>query len=296
MNKDKIKSAQIVFNLLCLILLVLSTTIVLHITRKDVSTTDYQLEGAGYNGRAGVQWSFQMSNLTYDVEIEGWAFAETESDNLNKVVNLLFVSDKNSYLVSTDLFDEAWAKNYYKDLKVPASKNGFSAKFSPLGMKDGIYSLFAEVIENDTDSGIFYTYSDFRKVNNTFTKLESNARISNMDISGIVTTELVKWHIDECEVRGNKLYVSGWALHKNLHSLSNQIFVELIRNDGKAEYFSTSRVYRDGVGKQFGDSKFNMAGFWAEIPLDYISHGDNHLSMIIGTKYRSPDNYLFYLE
>lgn len=292
MKTGKLKPSLLIFNLLWLIIFFVSTPTILFLTGKHTTKFSDNFT-AGYNGQAGVNWFYQMNNLTHDVELEGWAFAETEQDNPDKRVKLLFVSDQLSYEIDTEIFDETWTNSFYTNLNVPDARNGYYTKFSPLGMKDGDYSLFMQVFENENDSGIFYSYSDFRKTNHDFVRLASSARITNLDFSNVKTSDAVKWYIDVCEIRAGKLYIAGWALHEDLHSLANHVFLEIVKPDGTTSYFSTSRVFRVGVGEQFGDSKFNMAGFWAEVPLDTVGQGENHIAMIIGTNHRSPTDYQY---
>ncbi|HOD04953.1 MAG TPA: hypothetical protein PKH92_07905 [Anaerolineaceae bacterium] len=290
MKPGNLKPTFLSFNIPWLIVFLISTPIVLMLAGKN-TTIFYKKLDAGYNGRAGVNWFYQMDNLTHDVELDGWAFAETERDNPHKSVKLLFVSDELSYEVDTEVYDEAWTKNFYTDLNVPDARNGYYAKFSPLGMKNGDYSLFMKVVENEYASGTFYSYSDFRKTNDEFIRLENGIEVTDLDFSNVTTSNAVKWYVDVCEIREDKLYISGWTLHKRQHSLSNRVYLEIIKPDGTIVYFSTSRVFRKGVGELFGNNKFNMAGFWVEIPLDSLGEGENHISMMIGTKYRAPIDY-----
>lgn len=295
MKKSKFKSSILIINFFWILILILSTPAILYFSKYQHKKYhgEFKIDS---NGRAGVNSFYQLNNLTHDVELYGWAFAESELDNSAKYVKILFVSDELAYEVDTELYDEAWTVSYYKDLKVPKAKNGYYTKFSPIGMKDGDYTLFMQVVENDIDSGIFHSYADFRKNDHEFTRLEGAMKINDLDFSLVEPSDEVKWTVDICEIRNEKLYITGWALHLDYHSLANQVYLEIVKPDETTSYFSTTRVFRESVGNQYEDSKFNMAGFWTEIPLESLGKGENRIFIIIGQKYRATTYYQYINE
>ena len=130
-------------------------------------------------------------NIISTVTLDGWAFVETKQDNPNKYVKLIFVSENVSYEIDTDLHYRSLQK-FFKDKDVPVERNGFSAKFSPLIMKNGDYTLFINVFENDEDNGFLNTGRVFRKHFRSFKELEPSELVDIKDFLKSSVNTLIK--------------------------------------------------------------------------------------------------------
>lgn len=91
---------------------------------------------------------------------QGWAFTETEQDNSDKEIVLLFVSEngRDCYSVSTKAQQRQDVYGVFRDsTKIYNDMNGVECQFSTINMKNGTYHYYVAVIENEMDYGIVDT-------------------------------------------------------------------------------------------------------------------------------------------
>lgn len=98
--------------------------------------------------------------------IQLWAFCETENDNSDKRIDLIFqdVSGDRAYAVSSPAQLRVDVYNAFSDsLNIYNSQNGAEYNFATFAMRNGQYRLYIAVIENETDCGIVDTGMLFMK-------------------------------------------------------------------------------------------------------------------------------------
>lgn len=245
--------------------------------------------------------NYYIDNLVYydniipTVTIDGWAFVETKQDNPEKYIKFLFVSDNVSYEIGTDLHDRP-LQEFFKDKDVPIERNGFSTEFSPLIMKNGEYTLFINVFENDENFGFLNTGRVFRKHFRSFKELEPGEQVDNKKFSNSSVNTSIFSTVDSFKIIDNKLKVLGWAFLENVESSENRIFLEVQKPDGTISVYSTRKMFREDVGDAFSDDRYNYSGFYALVPISALGKGDNLITILIGTTNRNETAYTFYWD
>lgn len=108
--------------------------------------------------------------------INGWAFCETEQDNANKEIKLLF-KDKLSdvcYVVENHAQLRHDVYGVFKDEKnIYNGLAGLETQFPTLSFKEGEYELFLYVRENEINYGVVTTNMIYKKVGNEFIYCET---------------------------------------------------------------------------------------------------------------------------
>ncbi len=109
-------------------------------------------------------------DIMVNVEFKGWAFIQTEQDNGNNNIKLIFTSKDNHYEVDTELQERFDLKIVFTENTIYGYKHGFITKFSPLKMENGIYKLYIYCYENDEAIGLMDTGKLYKKTYRGFTE------------------------------------------------------------------------------------------------------------------------------
>ncbi|MBD5402331.1 hypothetical protein HDR58_05975 [bacterium] len=103
--------------------------------------------------------------------MNGWAFCETEQDNTNKEINLLF-KDKLSdvcYVVENGAQMRPDVYGVFRnEKKIYNGLNGLECQFSTISFKEGEYELFLYVKENESNYGVVTTGRIYKKTGDEF--------------------------------------------------------------------------------------------------------------------------------
>ncbi len=275
------------------VLFFMLTPVILFFTGQNLKSSSIDLNINHDKVYYAIDELYVFDNLLTQVDIQGWAFVETKQDNPDKTVKLIFASNHDAYEVNTFLSERTDLVSAMEDKKVPANRNGISAMFSPLAMKNGDYSLYIYVYENEENYGIVNTGREFRKDYRSFTELKGGEKLLNADFANAAINEAVISNIESCKLDGEKLLVSGWAFLKDTDSSLNHIFIEVKKPDGTVSVYSTNRIPREDVGEFYKDARYKMSGFRAELSSNAIGEGDNIITVIVGTKNRSIQEYIY---
>jgi len=286
----------IVICLVWLLLLYFLTPIILLFVDHNMKESSIAIDVTGDPVNYWIDSWVYYDNVVPTITVDGWAFVETEQDNINKTVKLIFVSDDVSYEVDTDLGVKQRLVQTLNDKKVPKERTAFSTTFSPLGMKNDVYTLYLYVSENDENYGILNTGREFRKGYRNFIELNGGEIVENKDFSKASVNNSINYRIDWCRIKDGKLDIYGWAFLENTESSENRIYLEIQKPDGTVSFYSTKRFFREGVGEYFKDDRYNHSGFQALIPLSAIGQGDNIITIIIGTDSRAVNGHTFFLD
>ena len=264
-------------------LLFLLTPIVFLFVDENVEVSDTPITLHGDTVNYYIDFLTYYDNVVSTVELDGWAFVETEQDNPDKYIKLIFVSDNVSYEINTELHERP-LQNFFKNKHVPVERNGFSTEFSPLPMRNGDYTLFINVFENDEDFGFLNTGRVFRKHFRSFRELEPGTLVEKNKFSNSSINTSITKTLDWAKIVNQELEVYGWA------------FLEVKKPDGSISFYSTKKVFREGVGDAFNDDRYNYSGFYSLVPLSALGKGDNLITIIIGTTNRDETAHTFYWD
>ena len=92
------------------------------------------------------------------LNIVGWSFCETEGDNSKKVINMWLKSEGNAYRCAMNMVDRQDVYDHFKDAKkVVGIHHGFSGLLNLSDMPQGIYDLYIECNETESEHGITNT-------------------------------------------------------------------------------------------------------------------------------------------
>lgn len=106
---------------------------------------------------------------------KGWAFGETEYDNSDKKISLIFKKQDSDecYMVTTLPQTRPDVYGVYRDKKnIYNDKNGLECQFSTIKIEDGIYDLYVYVYENEHSYGLYNTNTKYQKGKKGLIKIE----------------------------------------------------------------------------------------------------------------------------
>lgn len=102
----------------------------------------------------------------------GWdyAFCETEHDNSERRVEVIFKSEDAAYAYPCDLtvIDEEKAETLEYSGSPSSSAIGFFVEMSTIHMKNGIYEVYIYVYENEFNYGLVFTDLKYKKQYESF--------------------------------------------------------------------------------------------------------------------------------
>jgi len=294
---EKIKKYRYYFIILLLwsLLMVSLTPLVFLFIDENLKVANSHIILQGDTVNYYIDYLSYYDNIISTVQIDGWAFVETKQDNPNKYIKLFLVSDNVSYEVGTTLHNRSLQK-FFKDKDVVSDRNGFSTEFSPLIMKNGDYTLFVNVFENDADFGFLNTGRVFRKHFRSFKELEPSELVNNKKFLNSSINTSITSRVDSFKIIDKKLEIWGWAFLENTESSENSIYLEVQKPDSTITVYSTKKMFREGVGDAFSDDRYNYSGFYALVPLSALGKGDNLITIIIGTTNRDETAHTFYWD
>lgn len=132
-------------------------------TLSKVSFDSFAWKNDVYQMADGFQYLGGLHEVAY---LQGWAFCETQQDNSDKVVSLIFRSEDSDdcYVVETKAQARDDVYGAFRDSTgIYNGMNGVECQFSTLNMKNGTYKFYIAVWENETDYGVSNTGILFEK-------------------------------------------------------------------------------------------------------------------------------------
>ena len=234
---------------------------------------------------------YSLDNFTHDYYIQGWAFVPSDSlgeynerqvayENLDKKITLYLKSSKDSYEIPTEpvsRLDITWT---FKDTaNVHGVYHGYSAAFSTVGIRDGIYDLYIRSDENEKDWGIGNSGTRFLKDGKNFYLYDGN------DDSEITDNPIVRdmeFHIDGVfsETSGQLGY-EGWGLCPELDPAESQAYIKVTDILGEYHYFTAAGQFRQDLADAFQVDSYAMAGIKGAINIKSFAEGELSLQLII---------------
>lgn len=120
-------------------------------------------------GYTAVEELARFTDIYQTVEVKGWAFLPTDQDNAGKTLALYFRSEGGAcYQLTPEICDRWDVKKAYDQEGAQGVRHGFLARFSPLSMKNGVYRLYIQDVENDAVEGLLDTGVDYEKTDREF--------------------------------------------------------------------------------------------------------------------------------
>ena len=110
----------------------------------------------------------ETQDILNNVEFTGWAFVQTTKNNNDKKIRLVFKSEKNSYEVDAEIFNILGLQGHFPEKKIYGNNQGFTTKFSPIQMENGIYKLYFYCFENEEAVGFIDSKIVFEKKYRSF--------------------------------------------------------------------------------------------------------------------------------
>lgn len=267
---NKYNKAKILLLLIVGICLYFSNTVVVYIDSKvhnrkvleKIDNVQIEKHDKVYYGIAGVG---SFNNLVQTIYIYGYAVAETEDNNTNRIVDLYLVSDDNIYHTIPNITWNEVLQFSLTHLKIPDGTHvGFNAEFSAINMKDGEYKLYIAVRENDKNYGIVYSQKVIIKKgkNITIETLPEFSKEKN-NISSIINNT-IKYDIDKEEVQNNILNLQGW-LFDTSDNYTGKVYIHIKDANNIDKYYETEIEQRADVGRYFKNDALINSGFHAYI-------------------------------
>lgn len=266
--KKRQRLLQSVFAVLWLAIFFLLTPIVLFVSGRSIPKSSIDIADSPHKVRYSIDAITVTDSLLKEIEITGWSFVESNTNNEDKEVFLIFLSDKNTYQVRLSVYDRGDLPAAFPELMVPKRNSGFMGSFSPLAMKNGLYRLYISNKESQDFYGIADTGKDYLVRNGVLNEASGSDELKVIDPdqqSGLS----IQSSIDSCVVLDDILKVNGWAFVEGTEEAVAPL-IKIKMSDGVEQFFTTSSIDRPDVAKYFGKTELAASGFRASIPMDEI--------------------------
>lgn len=232
--------------------------------------------------------TYSLDNLTEEYFIQGWVFCESESmgipyegsvsfENLDKKVTLYLISDNNVYKIETKKISrlDIW-EVFNVSKNIHGMYHGYNARFSTIGIKDGIYDLYILTEENEHDKAFNICNASFEKKGTRFYKR------SNEPVTGIENIEKtdMEFYLDGVYADSGALMLVGWGLSPKLEMKNALKYIQVTNADGDTHIFRSYDQYRGDIVEAYNNN-YAMVGYSCQIPLEYLTDGTNIIRLII---------------
>lgn len=265
--KKRQRLLQSVFAVLWLAIFFMLTNIVLFVSGRNIPKSSIDIADSPHKVRYSIDSITVTDSILKDIDVTGWSFIESNINNEDKEVFLIFLSDNKTYQVRLNVYDRGDLPAALPELIVPKRNSGFMGSFSPLAMKNGLYRLYIFNKENHQFYGIADTGKDYLVKNGVLSETSGSEelKITNPDQQAGFS---IQSSIDSCVVLDNILKINGWAFVEGTEAAAPLIKIK--RSDGVEQFFTTSSIDRPDVAKYFGKTELAASGFRASIPMDEI--------------------------
>ena len=227
----------------------------------EISNDDLSLYNSNEQVYAEIH-SFSKKDSLYGIySISGYAFVETEKNNKEKQIKLLFVSDKNVYSVNTNISTGRGFSFLDTNMKIKDDRIVFKSLFSILKMKNGVYKLYIYDSENKEDYGLLDTKRFYKKIRTDFEQYIPENFIVSLNKDDIEFSEDIKKNVDKYERNSEKIYIDGWVYLKNTPSSQQEVILELIDNQSNSYYYNTNKTIRNDVAFVYKNNLYRESGF-----------------------------------
>lgn len=278
MNKKNILMLiKILIFIICtMFLLYISNTVIIKIdaiyNHKNIlkETKSYELKDKDivYNNISNINIYNDIMNSIY---FYGCAAITTAYPNENRKINIYFISDNNSYIITPKLeYNEQFNSNFKQQLDREDAPPCYSLDFSTINMKDGEYRIYTEVIENEHNYGFFETDVVLDKKNKDIQVDRYYESKVKQNIEDKYTT-VMQYGIDKLVDR-KVCTISGYAFFKDNQTLGEQIYVGVKDTNGEEVFYEAANLKRPDVGNFFKKNNLSDSGFSATVKLSQIDN------------------------
>lgn len=237
---------------------------------------DLSMESSS-NTRAGVDILRSKNDLLETLEISGWTFSETQENNDQKQVSILFKSKDKAYLVeNVDIVTREDINSAFKNtVPIMGVNHGFVAEVATYNISDGIYDIYTYSFENTKNFGWYRTGLAVKKEGRHIAQIKTES-VELKD----ETSELVTYAIDGFSVNEfGKAKVSGWGLIKGEQS-TTKYYLKITDDDGNVGYYTAGITTRNDIAQIFGE-QYLETGFVSWIPSNELPLGKLSLQVVI---------------
>lgn len=257
-----------------------STSIVLFFGSKSASFKKGNLEN--FPAKDAVFFLLNPLSASEDIlesiELTGWAFCRTSSDNSNKNISLLLVSSSDVYYTTIspiNRIDLAISLNEsYGD--VYGANHLLSYPISTLSVPPGVYDVYLYVWENESNYGLINTKQKYVKDHKRFYQympqiISSVDSVESPDIKCSLNTKS-----DEVSVK-----FWGWAIQEETDAQTQDVILEFFTESGEKITYETTKQPRYDVGLSFHNDLYNLSGFELTLPFSELPNNIHEIRVVL---------------
>lgn len=238
------------------------------IKRTSVSATDIRVDIA-----ENLEELTEYNDIKEHIYLGGYAYINTELDNTNRFIELIFQSEDYTYSVNTELV-KRW--DIHPKNKNSTDMLGYQVGFSPVKMENGIYTLYVKVHENDSVEGVKMTDHRFIKdstgLHEIYTKQADN---SILEQAAAYDENAYLGKIGEPFLKSpyvNRVFIKGWFVPQDGISFLDNVYIGIENEDGTSKVYETFSFQRIDVVQYFGKEQYIDSGFTAQVPWEELSN------------------------
>lgn len=214
----------------------------------------------------------EYSDVKEHIYLGGYAYINTELDNTDRFVELIFESEKYTYSVNTELV-RRW--DIHPKNENSTDMLGYQVGFSPVKMENGVYDLYVKVHENDSAEGVKKTDHKFIKDSTGLHEIYTK-EVDNSILEQAVTYDgkAFMGRIGEPFIKSsyvNRLFLKGWFIANDGTSFSDKLYLAVENEDGSSKVYETFPYQRMDVVLSFKNEQYIDSGFTAQIPWEQLS-------------------------
>lgn len=231
---------------------------------------------------------YYTGGLNESISVNGWAFCETEQDNSEKRIDVVFkdyYSDTAYMLTRPVVFRADVYGANSPQYKIYNAMDGFYANIDTFSMPIGVYELYINVKENDTAYGIVSTGKYYRKTSEDIYEYDPTSIREPVEIGALELGTYGQANIESVSIEYDLLRIQGWGSYSAEANASQKLYVEITSEDGTVRYYPAVEMERQDVAKHFSNDSYKYCGFKVSLT---ASGGENFKMSIIaetGGKY-----------
>lgn len=202
-----------------------------------------------------------FDNWSESLSLSGWAFCETDGNNDEKSYDIILRNDKDTYAVHVAPVARRDVASSYPDRKVASIMNGIEMQASTIAVRDGIYSIYVYVHENDDNYGLIDTGRRIIKSRDRFEELQYE--LVTEELNAIISPSL-RMNSKAALVNG-ALRITGWSFVEGMETDNQEIMV-MIETPDEERIYRAKKNSRADIISHFENDDYLYSGFEVEIP------------------------------
>ena len=253
----------------------------------DETLKSFMKDKVEYSTQGVIDFWTYNGGMTQKMVLSGWGFCQTEENNDERYMTMLFKNTKSDlcYAFPLKLAPRPDIPKSHNKMQIPSDLVGYEDSYSLIAVHDGVYDIYMCCWENYSNHGISYSSWQLEKNGDEIEFhpwSDLGERIENVLIP--TNAEKPVGYLDSISCEEGFFRISDWAFIDGVDCSNQKIYLEFKNHDGLITQYNTVSSLRTDVAAAYDDKRYAMSGYHALIPTDDIEDGIYTVRVIIEAK------------